>query len=206
MPSGFYNVSIFIFNLIHFFLIFFFEAPTYASSDRRLLQQSINTKKFEIKYENINESILSANLEKLRGDIENQHDIIADSEKKLIRLELEKKQKQENERKCREEREKIEVNIKQLQKESSNKCDLERSLHDDIDIMSQAERDLQYQISQSKCKKKEMSKQLQDESLKERKCSQTITSLQLELHKLEIEINFQCQHRQRPYSNENGKY
>ena len=152
------------------------------------------------------ESKLSTQLKKLSEDIEKQNDIIADSEKKLTRLELEKKQKQENELKYRDEREKIEVKVKQLQKESSNKCDLERSLHDDIDIMSQAERDLQYIISQSKCRKKEMSKRHQDESLKERKCSQTINSLQLELHKLELEINFQCQHRQRPYSNENGKY
>ena len=154
----------------------------------------------------MSQSKLSAKLEKLREDIEKQNDIIADSEKKLTRLELEKKQKQENELKYREEREKIEANIKQLQKESSHKCDLERSLHDDIDIMSQAERDLQYVISQFKCNKKEMSKRLQDESLKERKCSQTINNLQLELHKLGLEINVQCQHRQRPYSNENGKY
>jgi chromosome segregation ATPase len=152
------------------------------------------------------ESKLSTQLEKLREDIEKQTDIIADSEQKLTRLELEKKQKQENELKYRDEREKIEVKIKQLQKESSNKCDLERSLHDDIDRMSQAERNLQYLISQSKCKKNEISKQYKDESGKERECSQTINSLQLELHKLELEINFQYQHRQRPYSNENGKY
>jgi chromosome segregation ATPase len=153
LPSGFSNVFIFIFNLIHFFLIFF-EAPTYASSDSCHLQQSINTKKLEIENENMYESKLSTKLEKLREDIEKQNDIIADSEKKLTRLELEKKLKQENEQKYRDEREKIEVKIKQLQKESSNTCDLERSLHDDIDRMSQAERNLQYLISQSKCKKR----------------------------------------------------
>jgi chromosome segregation ATPase len=205
LPSGFSNVFIFIFNLIHFFLIFF-EAPTYASSDSCHLQQSINTKKLEIENENMYESKLSTKLEKLREDIEKQNDIIADSEKKLTRLELEKKLKQENEQKYRDEREKIEVKIKQLQKESSNTCDLERSLHDDIDRMSQAERNLQYLISQSKCKKKEMSNRHQDESQKERKCFQTINSLQLELRQLELEINFRYQPRQRPYSNENGKY
>jgi hypothetical protein len=48
------------------------------------------------------------------------------------RLELEKKQKQETELKYRDEREQIEAKIKQLQEEISNKCDLERSLRDDI--------------------------------------------------------------------------
>jgi chromosome segregation ATPase len=93
------------------------------------------------------ESKLSTQLEKLREDIKKQTDIIADSEKKLTRLELEKKQKQENELKYRDEREKIEAKIKQLQKESSNKCDLEKSLRVDIHRMSQTERNLQYLIS-----------------------------------------------------------
>ena len=74
--------------------------------------------------------------------------------KKLTRLKLEKKQKQEIELKYRDEREKIEAKIKQLQKQSSNKCDLERSLRNDIHRKSQTERNLQYLISQSKCKKK----------------------------------------------------
>ena len=68
-------------------------------------------------------------------------DIIAAIEKELTRLELEKKQKRKNERKCRDEREKIEANIQQLQKESIEHLDLERSLSDDIDRMSQTERD-----------------------------------------------------------------
>ena len=143
--------------------------------------------------------------------MEKQTDIIADIEKELTRLELEKKQKRENERKCRDEREKIETKIQQLQKESNEQLDLERSLLDDIDRMSQTERDVQYLISQSKCKKNEISKQYKDESAKERECSQTINSLQLELHKLELQINrrsenLQYQPRQMPNSNENGKY
>ena len=152
------------------------------------------------------ESELSAKLEKLREDIEKQTDIIADSEKKLTRLELEKKQKQETELKYRDEREQIEAKIKQLQEEISNKCDLERSLRDDIHRMSQTECNLQYLIFQSKCTKREISKRFQDESLKDRKCSQKINSLQLELHKLELQINFQYQPRQWANSNENGKY
>jgi chromosome segregation ATPase len=79
--------------------------PPFASSDSLHLQQSINTKKLEIKRENMYESKLSTKLEKLREDIEKQTDIIADSEKKLTRLELEKKQKQETELKYRDERE-----------------------------------------------------------------------------------------------------
>ena len=143
--------------------------------------------------------------------MEKQTDIIADIEKELTRLELEKKQKRENERKCRDERKKIETKIQQLQKESSEQLDLERSLLDDINRMSQTERDVQYLISQSKCKKNEISKQYKDESGKERECSQTINSLQLELHKLELQINrrsdnLQYQPRQMPNSNENGKY
>jgi len=151
-------------------------------------------------------SKLSTKLEKLREDIEKQTDIIADSGNKLTRLELEKKQKQETELKYRDEREQIKANIKQLQKESSNTCDLERSLRDDIHRMTQTERNLQYLISQSQRTKREMSRRHQDESLKEKKCSQTINRLQLELHKLELQINFQYQPRQWAYSNENGKY
>ena len=89
-------------------------------------------------------SKLSTKLEKLREDIEKQTDIIADSGNKLTRLELEKKQKQETELKYRDEREQIKANIKQLQKESSNTCDLERSLRDDIHRMTQTERNLQF--------------------------------------------------------------
>jgi chromosome segregation ATPase len=206
-----------LFNLIHFFLnfLFFFEEPTYPSSDSRCasrhLQQSIDKMKLEIQHKILYQSNLSTKLEKLTEDMEKQTDIIADIEKELTKLELEKKQKRENERKCRDKREKIEAKIQQLQKESSEQLDLERSLRDDIDRMSQTERDVQYLISQSKSEKNKISKQYKDESGKERECSQTINSLQLELHKLELQINrrsenLQYQPRQMPNSNENGKY
>jgi hypothetical protein len=51
--------------------------------------------------------------------MEKQTDIIADIEKELTKLELEKKQKRKNERTCRDKREKIKAKIQQLQKESS---------------------------------------------------------------------------------------
>ena len=157
------------------------------------------------------QSHLSTKLEKLTEDMGKITDIIAAIEKELTRLELEKKQKRENERKCRDEREKIEANIQQLQKESIEQLDLERSLRDDIDRMSQTERDPQYQISKTRCEKNKVSRQYNDESGKKRECSQTIISLQLELHKLELQINqrsenLQYQPRQMPNSNENGKY
>ena len=143
--------------------------------------------------------------------MEKQTDIIADIEKELTKLELEKKQKRENERKCRDEREKIETKIQQLQKESSEQLDLKRSLRDDIDRMSQTERDVQCLISESKSEKNKISKQYKDESGKERECSKKINSLLLELHILELQINrrsenLQYERRQMPNSNENGKY
>jgi chromosome segregation ATPase len=70
------------------------------------------------------ESKLSTKLEKLREDIEKQTDIIADSEKKLTRLELEKKQKQETELKYRDEREQIEAKIKQCSNLCNSNCKL----------------------------------------------------------------------------------
>jgi hypothetical protein len=74
------------------------------------------------------------------------------------------------------ERDKIEANIQQLQKESIEQLDLERSLHDDIDRMSQTERIAQYQISKTRCEKNKVSRQYNDESGKKRECSQTIIS------------------------------
>jgi chemotaxis response regulator CheB len=53
--------------------------------------------------------------------MEKQTDIIADIEKELTKLELEKKQKRKNERTCRDKREKIKAKIQQLQKESRKK-------------------------------------------------------------------------------------
>jgi chromosome segregation ATPase len=116
-----------LFNLIHFFLnfLFFFEEPTYPSSDSRCenrhLQQSIDKKKLEIQHKSLHQSQLSTNLEKLTVDMEKQTDIIADIEMELTKLELEKKHKRENERTCRDKREKIEAKIQQLQKESKRK-------------------------------------------------------------------------------------
>jgi chromosome segregation ATPase len=148
------------------------------------------------------QSNLSTKLEKLNEDIEKETDSIADSEKELTTIKLEKEQKKTNERKCRDEAEQTEAKIKQLQKESSVKRKLERSLRVDIDRMSQEERDVQDLISQSKCKKIDISRRYDYESGKERECSQTIKNLKLELHKLELQIykrseNIQCQHRQR---------
>jgi hypothetical protein len=93
---------------------------------------------------------------------------------------------QETELKHRDEREQIEAKIKQLQEEISNKCDLERSLRDDIHRMSQTECNLQYLIFQSKCTKREISKRFQDESLKDRKCSQKISNVFLMLHSTDV--------------------
>ena len=143
--------------------------------------------------------------------MEKQTDIIADIERELTKLELEKKQKRKNERTCRDKREKIKAKIQQLQKESSEQLHLERSLRDDIDRMSQTERDVQCLISESKSEKNKISKQYKDESGKERECSKKINSLLLELHILELQINrrsenLQYQPRQMPNSNENGKY
>ena len=151
---------------------------------------------------------MSNKLENLKKDIEKQTDCIADNEKELTRIELEKKQKQESERKCRDERVKIEAKIQQLQNERSEKCDLERCLRVDINRISQEQRDVQDLISQSKCKKNEISNRYKEESGKERDCSQTINKLKL---KLELQINQRSEHlqfqpRQRPNSNENGKY
>ena len=130
---------------------------------------------------------------------------------KLTRIHLKKKQKQENERKCRDEKEQIKANIIQLLKEQREKSDLERSLLDDIDRMSQEQSDVQYLISQSKYKKNEISKRYEDEFGKEKECSQIINNLQLELYQLELQINqrsenLQYQPRHRPNSNESGKY
>ena len=151
---------------------------------------------------------LSTNLEKLNKHIKKQTDSIVDSEKELTKINLEKTQKQKNERKCRDEGEQIEAKIKQLEKESSVKKELERSLRVDIDRMSQEEHDVQDLISQFKCKENDISRRYDYESGKERECSQKIKNLKLELHKLELQINqrsehIQCQHRQRPTSNEN---
>lgn len=146
---------------------------------------------------------LSTQLKNIKEENEKETDIIADSEKELTKIELEKEQKQENARKCKDEREKIEAKIRQLQKESSEKCDLERSLCYDIDRMSQTGRDVQNRISRSKCTKDEISKQCMSISAKKKECSQTINNLRLELNKLELQIN---KPRQRPHSNENGKY
>ena len=98
-----------------------------------------------------------------------------------------------------------------MEKESSVKKESERSLRDDIDRMSQEERDVQDIISQYKCKKNDISRRYDYESGKERECSQKIKNLKLELHKLELQINQrsenpQYQPRQMPNSNENGKY
>ena len=143
--------------------------------------------------------------------MEIQTDIIADIEKELTRLEPERKQKQENAEKCRHEREQIDAEIKQLQKESREKWDLERSLRVDIDIMSQTESKVKHRISQSKCNNKDISKRYKDESEKKIECSQTINNLQSELQELEQQLNqrsanLQYPPKHRPNSNENGKY
>ena len=128
-------------------------------------------------------------MEKLNKDIEKQTDSITDSEKELTRIKLEKTQKKKNEQKCRDEGEQIEAKIKQLEKESNVNKELERSLRVDIDRMSQEEGDVQDIISQSKCKKNDISRRYHYESVKERECSQTIENLKLELLNLELQID-----------------
>ena len=143
--------------------------------------------------------------------MEEQTEIISNNEMKLATIDLGKKQKQENERKYRDEAEEIEAKISQLQKEKREKLYLARSLLDDIDRMSQEHRDVQYLISQSKDKKNEISKQYKDKSGKKSECSQTIKNFQLELHKLELQINRRSENLKyqplyRPNSNKKGKY
>ena len=145
--------------------------------------------------------------------MEEQTQIISSNKMKLTNIELEKKQKLESERNCRDEQEQIEAQIKQLQKEKRKKSELERSLIDDIDRLSQEHRHVQFLISQSAYKKNELSKRHEEEFKKEKKYSHKINNLELELGKLELQINsrsenlqYQPRHRQRPNSNENGKY
>ena len=145
--------------------------------------------------------------------MEEQTQIINSNNIKLTNIELEKKQKLENERNCRDEQEQIEAQIKQLQKEKRKKSELERSLNGDIDRLSLEHRDVQYLISQSTHKKNDLSRQHEDEFKKKTEYSQKINNLELELAKLELQINrrsenlqYQPKHRQRPNSNDNGKY
>ena len=142
-----------------------------------------------------------------------QTEIISSNEVKLTRIDLGKIQNQENERKCRDEQVQIEAKIKQLQEEKREKSDLGRSLQDDIDRMSQEHRNVQFLISQSTYKKNELSKRHEDEFKKKEEYSRKINNLKLELAKLELQINRrsenlqnQPKHRQRPNSNDNGKY
>ena len=156
---------------------------------------------------------VSNTLEKLKENMEEQTQIISSNNMKLTNNELEKKQKLEEERNCRDEQEQIEAQIKQLQKKKRDKSELERSLNGDIDRLSQKHCDVQYLISQSTHKKNEFSKRYEDELGKEKEFSQKINNLKLELAKLELQINprsenlpYQPKHRQRPNSNDNGKY
>ena len=143
--------------------------------------------------------------------MEEQTQIISSNKIKLTNIELEKKQKLENERNCRDEQEQIEAQIKQLQKEKRGKSELKRSLIEKIDRLSQEHRDVQFLISQSTYKKNELSKRHEEEFKKEKKYSHKINNLEFELGQLELQINprsenLQYQPRQRPNSNENGKY
>ena len=138
--------------------------------------------------------------------MEEQTQIISGIKMKLTRIELEKKQK-------RDEQEQIEAKIKQLQKEKRETSELKRSLIEKIDRLSQEHRDVQFVISQSTYKKNELSKRHEEEFKKEKKYSHKINNLEFELGKLELQINprsenlpYQPKHRQRPNSNDNGKY
>jgi chromosome segregation ATPase len=147
---------------------------------------------------------VSNTLEKLKENMEEQTQIISGNKMKLTRIELEKKQK-------RDEQEQIEAQIKQLQKEKRETSELKRSLIEKIDRLSQEHRDVQFVISQSTYKKNELSKRHEEEFKKEKKYSHKINNLEFELGKLELQINprsenLQYQPRQRPNSNENGKY